>query len=302
MNLPGVIPVMCTPFTASEAIDEAALRNEVDFTIHSGAVAVCAPAFGSEVYKLSDAERYRVAEVVVEQAAGRVPAVVGTSSGSLHGTVEFSRHAESIGAAVIMVAPPRMVTLGVGELTRFYEAVCNSVNIPVMLQDADFTGGGLPATLLADLAHRCPNFRFAKLENPMAGAKCRDTIRLSGSRVQVLYGWGGLNLFEGLAHGASGIMPGPSLTDLYVRTLQLYHAGQTEAARPLFHRCMPFLVFGLQHLELFIHMEKSVLVRRGIVPSSRMREPTLRLDPEYQALIDELVDIVVALAADVNKS
>jgi dihydrodipicolinate synthase/N-acetylneuraminate lyase len=301
MNLRGVIPVLCTPFTTSEAIDEAVLRNEVDFTIRSGAVAICAPAFGSEVYKLSDAERYRMAEVVLEQVAGRVPVVVGTSSGSVHGTLESSRHAESIGAALIMVAPPRTVALGHEELTRFYEVVCNSVKIPVMLRDADFTGGGLPATLLADLAQRCSNFLFAKLENPMAGGKCRDTITLTGRRVEVLYGWGGLNLLDGLAHGAGGVMPGPSLTDLYVRTLQLYHAGQAEAARSLFHRFMPFLVFGLQHLELFIHMEKCVLARRGVLPSSRMREPTLRLDQEYQVQIDDLVDLVVALAADVNE-
>ena len=297
VNLHGVTPVLCTPFDAQESIDEAALRREVDFTIEAGSVAICAPAFGSEYYKLSDPERYRVAELAVEQAAGRIPVVISTSSGSVHSTVEFSRYAESIGAQVIMVAPPRTLALGLAEVRRFYESVCEAVRIPVMLQDADFAGSGLPATLLAEIAERCPNFLFAKLENPLAGGKSSEIIRLTGGRVGVIYGWGGLNMFDGLAHGAVGVMPGPSFVDLYIRTMKLYSSGKINEARTLFDRFMPFLVFGLQHLELFVHMEKRVLVRRGIFASDRMREPSLRLDEQYQRQIDDLVESVVLLTS-----
>ncbi len=297
MNLHGVIPVLCTPFDTNESIDEAALRREVDFTLEAGAVAICVPAFASEFYKLSDPERYRVAQLAIDQAAGRVPVIISTSSGSVHTTVEFSRYAESIGAQLIMVAPPRTLPLGLAEVRRFYESICSAVEIPVMLQDADFTGSGLPASLLVDLAARCPNFLFAKLENPLAGGKSSELVLQTGGRVEVIYGWGGLNLFDGFAHGAVGVMPGASFTDLYVRTINLYSAEKIDEARALFGGFMPFLVFGLQHLELFVHMEKRVLVRRGIFTSHRMREPTLHLDEQYQKQIDDLVESVVMLAS-----
>ena len=80
--------------------------------------------------------------------------------------------------------------------------MCRSVKIPVMLQDADFTGAGLPAKLFVELAERCPNFRFAKLEVLLPGSKCAEIIHLSGGKLEVLYGLGGVAMMDGLAHGA----------------------------------------------------------------------------------------------------
>lgn len=140
MKIRGVVPVMMLPVNADESIDEAAFRTQVDHAIETGAVAVCAPGFATEFYKMTDAERYRIAKILVEQTAGRVPVFVSTGCGSAYATIEFSRYAESVGADGLMVVAPKWCALGVPEQTVFYEAVCRSVNIPVMLQDADFTG------------------------------------------------------------------------------------------------------------------------------------------------------------------
>jgi dihydrodipicolinate synthase/N-acetylneuraminate lyase len=290
MNLKGVVPVLCTPFAQDESIDEPGLRREVNFALQCGAVALCAPAYGSEFYKLSDSERCRVAQVVIEEAGGRIPVIVSATSGSIRTTVEYAAYAETLGASGIMVAAPRSVPLGVSETLSYYEAVCQSVKVPVVLQDADFTGSGLPAQLFRDLAGRCPNFLFAKLENPLAGAKCKQIVDLSGGRIDVLFGWGGLTLFEGLDHGAAGVMPGTALTDIHVRTIGLYRSGKTVEAQALLGRCVPLLAFSLQHLEWFIAMEKRILVKRGVLKSTRLREPTLHLDAEYERRMDSLID------------
>jgi 2-keto-3-deoxy-L-arabinonate dehydratase len=292
---------MLLPVNADESIDENSFRNQVDFVIETGAVAVCAPAFGTEFYKLSDPERYRVAKIVVEQTAGRVPVFISTGSGSTHSTIEFSRYAESIGADGLMVVAPRWCSLGAGELTEFYEAVCRSVSIPVMLQDADFTGAGLPAKLFVDLAERCPNFLFAKLEVVLPGTKCAEIIRASRGKLQVLYGMGGIAILDGLAHGACGMMPGSGLVDVNAEIFRLYDSGDIAGATMLSYRVQPYLAFGLQHLELAIQIDKRVLMRRGVFPSDRMREPTLHLDDAYQNQIEELVSYVIGLSKDVQK-
>ncbi|MCL5006222.1 MAG: dihydrodipicolinate synthase family protein [Acidobacteria bacterium] len=302
MKLRGVVPVMLLPLNADESIDENSFRNQVDFAIQMGAVGVCAPAFGTEFYKLSDPERYRVARILVEQTAGRVPVFISTGSGSTHSTVEFSRYAESIGADGLMVVAPDWCSLGVRELTEFYEAVCRSVSIPVMVQDADFTGAGLPAKLFVDLAERCPNFLFAKLEVVLPGKKCAEIIRASGGRLQVLYGMGGIAVIDGLAHGACGIMPGSGLVDVGAEIFRLYDSGDAAGAKALSYRLQPFLVFALQHLELAIYIEKRVLVQRGVFPSDRMRRPTVYLDNEYQKQAEELVSYVIALSRDIQAS
>ena len=244
MNLRGVVPVMLTPFGADEGIDTTSLRKEVDFAIEGGASAVCAPAFASEYYKLSDPERYEVARIVVDQTAARVPVFVSTGSGSVRSTVEFCHYPESIGAQGLMVAVPADVPLGCQEVTRFYEAVCSSVKVPVMIQDADFSGSGLPAALFVDLAERCPNLRFAKLENVLAGEKCAEITQRSRGRVRLHFGMGGITLLDGLAHGASAIMPGAALVDLYAKIFRLYDSGQVENAESIFNRMQPYLTFG----------------------------------------------------------
>ena len=301
MKIRGVVSVMLLPLHADESIDEETFRNQVDFAIASGASAVCAPAFATEFYKLSDPERYRVAKILVEQAAGRVPVFISTGSGSVHSTVEFSRYAESIGADGLMVVAPRWCALGVRELTEFYEAVCRSVSLPVMLQDADFTGAGLPAKLFIELAERCPNFLFAKLEVVLPGTKCAEIIKASGGKLQVLYGLGGIWIMDGLAHGACAMMPGSGLVDVNAEIFRRYDAGNIEGAREISYRLQPYLVFALQHLELGLQVEKRVLVRRGVFPSDRMRRPTLQLDEDYEKQIDELAGYVIGVSREVQK-
>lgn len=302
MRLRGVVPVMMLPVNADESIDEPAFRRQVDFAIEAGAVAVCAPGFATEFYKLSDTERYRIAKLLVEQTAGRVPVFVSTGCGSAHATIEFSRYAESIGADGLMVVAPKWCSLGVREQTVFFEAVCRGVNIPIMLQDADFTGSGLPVKLFVDLAERCANFRFAKLEVMLPGTKCAEIIRLSGGKLQVLYGLGGMAMLDGLARGAVGMMPGSALVEVYAQIFRLYDSRRVEEAKALFYRMQPYLVFALQHLEVAIQIEKRVLFRRGVFPSDRLREPTLKLDEAYEQQMDGLVDLMVGLCNEAKAS
>ena len=227
LKIHGVMPVMMLPLNNDESIDEATLRKQVDFAVAGGAAALCAPGFATEFYKLTDEERRLVIKIVVEQTDGRVPMFASTGCGSARATVELSRYAESVGADGLMVVAPRWCPLGPREQSVFFEMVCRSVGIPVMLQDADFTGAGLPAAMIVDLAERCPNLEFAKLENILAGSKCAEIIKLSEGRIQVLYGMAGIALMDGLAHGATGVMPGPSFIEAYVRVFTLYGEGRT---------------------------------------------------------------------------
>src|ERR1035437_5919303 len=292
MKIWGVIPVLMLPLNDDESIDEGTLRRQVDFAVAGGAAAICAPGFATEFYKMTDEERRWVIRVVAEQVAGRVPMFASTGCGSARATIELSHYAESVNASGLMIAAPRWCPLGAREQTVFFELVCRNVGLPVMLQDADFTGAGLPATLIVDLADRCPNLKFAKLENILPGAKCSDIIRLSQGRVQVLYGMAGIALMDGLAHGASGVMPGSSFIEAYARVFELYDGGRVSEAKTLFYRMQPYITFSMQHLELVIRMDKRALFCRGIFPSDRVREPTLYLDTEYQKQMDELIELM----------
>jgi dihydrodipicolinate synthase/N-acetylneuraminate lyase len=298
LTLNGITPVMCTCFRADDTIDDDVLRKQIDFAIDAGAAAVCGPGFGAEFYKMSDMERYHFVDVLVQHTRKRVPAIAATSSGSTYSTIEFSRYAEKAGADCVMVTAPRTAPLPAPGIIQHYSDLCAALKIPVMLQDADFTGAGLPARVFVELAKKHPNFRFAKLEVLLPGEKCAEIVDQTKGQVQIIYGLGGIAMMDGLAHGASAMMPGAACLEIYVRVYDLYHQGRKDAARALFERLVPYLAFALQHLELAIHIEKRVLHKRGIVTNSRMRPPTLSLDRTYEAQMDSLVNTVIELARE----
>ncbi len=302
LRLNGVTPVMATSFREDETIDDDALRKQIDFAIEAGAAAVCGPGFGSEFYKLTDEERFHFVDVMVDHTRKRVPTIAATSSGSTYSTIEFSKYAEKVGADCVMVTAPRTAPLPAAEIITYYGHLCDALTIPVMLQDADFTGAGLPAKVFVDLAQKHPNFRFAKLEVTLPGRKCAEIVEQSKGQVQIIYGLGGIAMIDGLNHGASAVMPGAACIEVYVRVYELYTQGKKDQAEALFQKLIPYLAFALQHLELALHIEKRVLHKRGVLPNSRMRQPTLSFDSVYQEQMERLVSSVIALSAEVRES
>jgi dihydrodipicolinate synthase/N-acetylneuraminate lyase len=69
-SLAGVLPILVTPFDDDGRLDEESLRNLAEFFIARGCHGLTVLGIAGEVHKLSDAERQRVIEVVVDQARG----------------------------------------------------------------------------------------------------------------------------------------------------------------------------------------------------------------------------------------
>lgn len=67
--LRGVVPVVPTPFRDDESIDLDGIASCVEFAVRCGVCAVCLPAYGSEFYKLTEAERRQVVETAIKTAA-----------------------------------------------------------------------------------------------------------------------------------------------------------------------------------------------------------------------------------------
>ena len=128
MTFEGVYSVLPTPFTDRGELDEASLRRVVDLFIDKGANGLTALGVTGEVARLEDAERARVLDVVVAQAAGRVPVVAGTSAEGTRTCVAYSRQARASGAAAVMVSPPRMAKLNSDAVVRHYKALADAVD------------------------------------------------------------------------------------------------------------------------------------------------------------------------------
>ena len=105
--LKGTFTVMVTPFSEDgRHVDEDAIRRFVEWQIQHGVHGLIPVASTGEFLSLTDAERRRVAEIVIEQVNGRIPVLVGAGAENTWDVVRYSREAEDLGADGVLIIPP----------------------------------------------------------------------------------------------------------------------------------------------------------------------------------------------------
>ncbi len=69
----GVVVPILTPIDENEKIDEARLRDQVDYVIEGGVLGILAFGSNGEFYMVEEDEMERGLKIMLDQAAGRVP-------------------------------------------------------------------------------------------------------------------------------------------------------------------------------------------------------------------------------------
>lgn len=299
VRLRGVVPVVPTPFGPDESIDTESLASVVDWIAGQGLAGMCLPAYGSEFYKLTEAERDQVVSVAVEANGGRVPVVAQANHVSSRAAAELARRYTGMGADVISFAIPRQFGSSDADIVDYCAAVAAATPCPVLIQDFNPGGPTMGAALVSALHDRCGNFRFVKLEDPMMVDRLIAIRSVTAGRIGILEGWGGLYMLEGVAAGIDGIMPGAAIADLLDSVFAAAESQSWERAHDLFGALLPYISFSLQDFELFLQMEKRMLMRRGLIVSPAVRALTSTPSAAVSAHIDFLIDQVERLAAEV---
>jgi 4-hydroxy-tetrahydrodipicolinate synthase len=286
MGFEGVYSIIPTAFTDSGDFDPASQRKVVDLFVKSGINGLTALGVTGEVARLEEHERATVLQHVVEHVAGRVPVVAGTSADGTRTCISYSRQAKQLGAAAVMVSPPRMPKLNSAAVVNHYKALADAVDLPIVVQDyPPITGFAMEPTLLARIAKEIPSARTIKLEDPPTPFKTARILEASaGTPVQIFGGLGGVFLLEELISGATGAMTGFAFPEILVRIMKHWRAGEHEAAADVFYRAVPLMRFEFQE-GIGMAIRKDVLRRRGALASAATRAPAGGLDaPTRQAL------------------
>jgi dihydrodipicolinate synthase/N-acetylneuraminate lyase len=289
LEIDGVVPIVPVPFSSDGRIDEESLRRLVEFCVEERASALCLPAYGSEFYKLSEQERVEVTRIAAGQAAGRLPVLGQANHASLRVATDLARRMEEAGAAMISIATPRVFALSEGDLLRYFSAFCREIRSPVLIQD--FNPGG--PTVGPDFARRlhaeCPNFRYLKLEDPLMGPRVRAILEATAGQVGVLEGWGGMYMMELIPCGICGVMPGVPLLRVLREVYRKQKSGLSEEAYAAFQSVLPFIVFTLQNMEVFLNVEKRLLRAMRLIETAHVREATVQLDADTLEYADWLI-------------
>lgn len=159
--LRGILPALTTPFTEDGTeVDEAALRALVRHLVGAGVGGLIPCGSTGQYGALDAAERKRVVEIVVDEAAGAVPVVPHTGASTTAKAIELTQHAEAAGAAGVMVTPPAHVSWE--SVVTHYKAVAGSTSLPVMLYHIpETTGVTMDPEQIAELAE-IDNVKYMK--------------------------------------------------------------------------------------------------------------------------------------------
>jgi dihydrodipicolinate synthase/N-acetylneuraminate lyase len=298
----GVMPVLSTPFDRADRIDADVLASEVEWLIGWGVDGLTL-AMVSEVLRLSEAERRELLGLVLASVAGRVPVVASVGAESTRATVALARHACESGATALMAIPPATVELPDRAIEAYFRAVLDSVDAPLVVQDASgYLGRPLSLELYVGLLDAYgPDRVLFKPEAVPIGPRLTALREATGGRARVFEGTGGIALVDSHRRGIVGTMPGPEVPWALVPLWQALESGDTAKAAAI-HAPLAALVSLQTSLDSFVAVEKYLLVRQGVFTDPRRREPCGdALDPETTLEVDRLVDLLHAVVVPPSK-
>ncbi len=232
----GVIVPIITPIDEQELIDEAKLREQVDYVIDGGVLGILAFGSNGEFYMVEEDEMKRGLRIMVDQVRGRVPVYFGIGAISTKKCCRLAKMAVENGAAGVSVLQPMFLKPTFDELYQHFKTIAGSVpDTPVLLyNNPGRTGYTLSAKLVEDLARSVPNIVGMK-DTSGDITQTAEFIRRTRDLGFKVFGGKDTLLYASLCHGAVGGVCtfanfGPELiVDVYNKYVAGDLAGSLEA-------------------------------------------------------------------------
>ncbi len=285
----GIFTIPSTPFQEDGEIDIPSFRRIVDFCIECGAHGLVFPVNASEFTSLSDAERFQLSEVLVEQNNGRLPAIIGVAGVSQEVAGKFARHAREIGADGVIAMPPYVSKSELSEevIYSYYCKIAEEAQLPVFIQNyVSPIGTEMSPEFLLRLCREIEYIEYIKEETVPSTVKMSKVIKNNDGFCKGVFGGsGGRYLIEEYRRGCSGNMPGCHVTDVVVALWNALEEGDEIKALFIYKELAPLFFFEHQLSGCY----KEVLYRRGVIDCPIKRNGKMPLDEISSRYLDEIL-------------
>jgi 4-hydroxy-tetrahydrodipicolinate synthase len=155
MRIPftGCGTALVTPFRRDGTVDEDAVRRLARRQIDAGIHFLVPCGTTGESPTLSEDERVRVVELVVQEAAGRVPVLAGAGGYDTREVIRAGRRMRNVGAQGLLSVTPYYNKPTPEGLFQHYSAIASDVALPVIVYNVPGrTGCNVDVATLARLA------------------------------------------------------------------------------------------------------------------------------------------------------
>ena len=275
----GSFVALVTPFKDDESLDEAKLKELIEFQIDGGIHGIVPCGTTGESPSLSEEEHDRVIELTVETVNGRVPVIAGTGSNSTTRTLRATEHAKAAGADAALIVTPYYNKPNQQGLYAHYMKVADSVDIPIIIYNVP---GRCGTDILSDTVARLaehPNIVGLK-EATGELKRASEVVSMCPDDFVVLSG-DDINTLPILSVGGKGVISVVANVDPadIAETCNAFKAGNIELARKLHYKTMQLAV------DLFIETNpipaKTALMLMGKL-NGKLRLPLAPLTPANQ--------------------
>ena len=232
----GLGIALITPFNASGAVDYVVLKQLVEYQLKNGADFFCILATTGETPTLTDDEKQRIKELVVEVVAGRVPILLGWGGNNSAAIVEELHTRDFSGIDGILSVCPYYNKPSQEGLYQHFKTIANATDMKVVLYNVPGrTGVNMKAETTVRLARDCKNIVAVK-EASGNLEQVDEIIKNKPDTFDVISGDDALT-FPMIACGAVGVISviGNALPKEFSRMLRLEQNGEFEPARKIHH-------------------------------------------------------------------
>ncbi|MFD1037541.1 4-hydroxy-tetrahydrodipicolinate synthase [Virgibacillus byunsanensis] len=290
-QLEGAFPVLITPMHENEEVDYNGLKENIEYYIKQNVAGIVVNGSTGEFVSLTKEEKFKTAELAVEQVNGRIPLIVGTAAETTQDAIMFTKHAESAGADAALLINSYYAHPKDEEVYEHFKAVAESVSFPVMIYNNPFTSGvDIGTETILNVARDVENITHIK-ESSGDISKLRDITRQGSGFLQTFCGSDDLAL-ESFLVGATGwisvagnIAPG-LVTDLYNSVKE----NDMDRAWKLYDDILPLCNF-IEGSGKYVQIVKRAMDLQGLA-GGPSRKPRLPLTEEEDKNLQEILKTV----------
>ena len=237
----GCGTALVTPFRRDGSLDEAGVSRLAKRQIDAGIHFLVPCGTTGESPTLTEDERVRVLELVVEQAKGRVPVLAGAGGYNTQEVIHAAKRMRRAGADGILSVTPYYNKPTPDGLVAHYRAIAEAIELPIILYNVPGrTGCNIDPATLVRLAS-IPNIAGVKEASGNMMQMCEICASVPDT-FTVLSGDDALTL-PLMAIGGRGIISVASneIPAEMSKLAELGSSGDFAAARQLHQRLMPLL-------------------------------------------------------------
>lgn len=233
----GLGIALVTPFTSDGQVDYVSLKRLVDYQINNGADFFCILATTGETPTLTQEEKVRIKELVVETVQGRLPILMGCGGNNTAAIVEELRTGDFKGIDGVLSVCPYYNKPSQEGLYQHFKAIAEATKLPVVLYNVPGrTGINMKAETTVRLARDCQNIVAIK-EASGSLEQVDEIIKNKPNDFDVISGDDALT-YPMVACGAVGVISviGNALPREFSKMLRLEMRGEFEGALKIHHR------------------------------------------------------------------